>query len=52
MCSSDLEDLKAVNTEANPLNVMPKNGNLSKVENGVLISVLEKQSWNVIQLRK
>ncbi len=46
------EDLKAVNTEANPQNVIPKNSNLSKVENGILVSVLEKQSWNVIQLRK
>lgn len=46
------EDLKANNTEANPDNVVPKSSNSSKVENGILICVLEKQSWNVILLKK
>lgn len=46
------ENIKAVNTEANPNNVAPKNSNSSKIENGILSSVLEKQSWNVIQLKK
>jgi len=46
------ENLKADNTEANPHNVTPKNSNLSRVENGVLVSMLEKQSWNVIRLKK
>ena len=47
------EDLKAVNTEADPLNVVEevKNSN-SKFEDGRLTSILEKHSWNVIVLKK
>lgn len=46
------DDLKAVNTEENPNNVVPgANGN-SKVEDGVLQAVLGKKSWNVIRLSR
>ena len=47
------EDIKAVNTEENPNNVTEviKNNN-SKFEDGMLSSVLEKHSWNVIVLKK
>lgn len=47
------EDIKAVNTEAEPNNVVEeiKNSN-SKFEDGHLTSVLEKHSWNVIVLKK
>ena len=47
------EDIKAVNTEENPNNVVEevKNAN-SKFEDGKLTSVLEKHSWNVIILKK
>lgn len=45
------DDLKAVNTEANPDNVAPYMGGESKIENGAFASVLHKQSWNVIKLR-
>ena len=47
------EDIKAVNTEENPNNVTEviKNNN-SKFEDGILSSVLEKHSWNVIVLKK
>lgn len=46
------EDLKAVNTEANPNNVAPRTGGNSTLLEGHLTAVLEKQSWNVIQLKK
>ena len=47
------EDIKAVNTEENPDNVVEavKNEN-SKFEDGKLTSILEKHSWNVIILKK
>ena len=45
------DDLKAENTESNPNNVVPKAGNNTFLENGHLNVVLEKQSWNVIQLQ-
>ncbi len=46
------DDLKAENTEANPDNVRPGSCNQSKVEKGILVSVLGKHSWNVIRLKK
>ncbi|MBE6727338.1 MAG: alpha-N-arabinofuranosidase [Ruminococcaceae bacterium] len=47
------DDIKAVNTEENPDNVVEqiKNEN-SKFENGCLTSIIEKHSWNVIVLKK
>lgn len=46
------DDLKAVNTEENPNNVIPKTGGTSKVDDGILQAVFEKKSWNVIRLAK
>ena len=46
------DDLKAVNTEANPDNVAPKAGGTAKVDSGTLQAVLGKASWNVIRLSK
>lgn len=46
------DDLKAVNTEQNPDNVVPRNGGNAKVDGGVLQVVFGKKSWNVIRLSK
>ena len=46
------DDLKSVNTEANPNNVVPKAGGNAKVGDGTLTAVLRKTSWNVIRLSK
>lgn len=46
------DDLKAVNTEENPDNVVPKRNGNAKVEDGVLHTVFGKTSWNVIRLAK
>lgn len=46
------DDLKAENTEENPDHVTPHAGGNSRLENGVLTSVFEKKSWNVIRLGK
>ncbi|MDE5717235.1 MAG: alpha-N-arabinofuranosidase, partial [Lachnospiraceae bacterium] len=46
------DDLKAVNTEQNPDNVVPKAGGNAKVDGGILQTVLGKKSWNVIRLSK
>ena len=46
------EDMFAINTEADPYNVAPKNCQNSRVENGTLQSVLPKKSWNMIRLAK
>lgn len=46
------DDLKAVNTEENPDNVIPRTGGNSKVDGGTLKTVFEKKSWNVIRLDK
>jgi len=46
------DDLKAVNTEENPNNVIPHNNGISKIDEGMLTSVLNKHSWNVIVLKK
>ena len=45
-------DMKAVNTEANPGNVSPVHGNTIKMEGGKLTGVLGKHSWNMIRLTK
>ena len=46
------DDLKAVNTEEHPDNVVPKAGGNAGVEDGVLHTILGKKSWNVIRLSK
>ena len=46
------DDMKAVNTEANPDTVIPVAGNTIKMENGHLEGVLGKHSWNMIRLKK
>lgn len=46
------EDLKAENTEQNPDNVAPVYNGISRFDQGRLTAVLEKQSWNVIRLKK
>ena len=46
------EDVKAVNTEENPDNVVPGTGNGGKMDGGVLSVPLGKLSWNVIRLKK
>ena len=46
------ENVKAINTKENPMNVFPVKSANSKIEDGKLISVLNKLSWNVIRLRK
>ena len=45
-------DLKAVNTEVNPNNVIPRIGGNSKMDDGRFTTILNKQSWNVIRLKK
>ena len=46
------DDMKAVNTEADPWQVKPVSGGVSKVEDGKLTAILGKHSWNVIRLKK
>ena len=46
------DDLKAVNTEAHPDQVAPVSYNGTKLEKGLLTSVLPAKSWNVIRLTK
>ncbi len=46
------DDLKAINTEENPNNVVPKSGGNSKIDGGFLQAVFERTSWNVIRLMK
>jgi alpha-N-arabinofuranosidase len=46
------DDLNAVNTEEAPNNVIPRTGGISSLQQGHLVAVLEKQSWNVIQLQR
>lgn len=45
-------DIKAVNTESNPYNVIPHNKGNAVIEDGILKSALPKLSWNVIRLKK
>jgi Alpha-L-arabinofuranosidase len=45
-------DLKAVNTEQNPDNVVPTKTKNEKIENGMLCTVLGSQSFHVIRLGK
>lgn len=46
------DNLKAENTETNPNTVIPTNAGNSKFDNGILHTVLSKQSWNVIRMNK
>ncbi len=46
------ENMKAVNTETNPMNVIPHNKGISSVKDGVLTARLNRHSWNVIRLSK
>ena len=46
------DDMKAVNTEADPNHVTPTHSDATKLENGKMHTVLGKHSWNVIRLTK
>ena len=46
------DDVKAVNTEEIPDNVVPVVGGTSEIHDGVLKAVFENKSWNVIRLRR
>ena len=46
------DDMKAVNTEANPDNVVPVKSTATKVDGGKLNTVLGKHSWNMLRLGK
>lgn len=46
------DDVKAVNTESNPWEVIPVKETNSSVSEGVLTTNLKCKSWNVIRLRK
>lgn len=46
------DNLKAVNTEENPNEVVPVSGGNSTIDGGKLTAVLGKHSWNVICLSK
>lgn len=46
------DDLKAVNTEEHPDQVIPTAGSGAQIENGLLTAKLGKHSWNVIRLSK
>ncbi|MDD6142466.1 MAG: alpha-N-arabinofuranosidase [bacterium] len=46
------DDVKAINTEANPDNVAPAAGNGGVIDGGKLSVVLPSLSWNVIRLAK
>ena len=44
-------NLKAVNTEDNPNNVVPVNNGKSSITDGILTAVLKSRSWNVIRMK-
>ena len=46
------DDVKAINTEANPDNVAPAAGNGGVIDDGKLSVVLPSLSWNVIRMAK
>ena len=46
------DDVKAVNTEANPNEVAPKNGRKAKLDGGKMTVKLPALSWNVIRLTR
>ena len=46
------DDLKAVNTEAQPDTVAPAKGNTVSLKDGELSGYLTKHSWNMIRMKK
>ena len=46
------DDVKAVNTEANPDEVKPKKARGGKIDGGKMTVKLPALSWNVIRLEK
>ena len=46
------DDMKAVNTEADPNCVAPVHSSASVMENGQFRTVFGKHSWNVVRLKK
>ena len=46
------DDVKAVNTEAEPNNVVPSNNGNARLDGGTLTAVLSPASWNVIRLSR
>ena len=46
------DDMKAVNTEADPEKVVPVKSAASRIDGGKLSTVLGKHSWNMIRLAK
>lgn len=46
------DDIKAINTEAEPDKVVPSVGGKSEVADGILTATFESKSWNVIRMRK
>jgi alpha-N-arabinofuranosidase len=46
------DDVKAVNTEGDPDNVSPRQGNGGKLDNGRFTIMLPSLSWNVVRLMK
>jgi alpha-N-arabinofuranosidase len=46
------EDLKAVNSQDKPDQVVPHNNRTAQLDNGLLTAELPKVSWNVIRLKK
>lgn len=46
------DDLKAVNTEADPMQVVPQKAASVKIDQGVVEGVFAPASWNVIQFKK
>lgn len=45
-------DMKAINTEKKPDEVVPFAGNALKMEEGCLSGILSRHSWNMIRLKK
>jgi alpha-N-arabinofuranosidase len=45
------EDPKATNTKDNPSRVVPRQIGTTRIENGSLMAVLPKLSWNVLRLK-
>ena len=46
------DDLKAVNTEADPYRIKPEVAGKSQIDNGILTALMQNKSWNVIRLAK
>ena len=46
------DDMKAINSEENPNEVIPHEGGISRNDAGDFRAVLNPHSWNVIRLKK